>query len=154
MGIPTTVLDPGAASPDPVIEEVYNLAIAIVNSALELVDGGDLTLAGPTATPSYYTWAVYNLAGHFLVLFAQDDPTLTPPDNTYWQTLRTSMNLNSFVAGVIQSSSDVSTSQSLAVPDFVKNLTVADLGYLQTPWGRAYMAFAQAYGPTIWGLTP
>ena len=106
-------------------------------------------MADPLAFPSYYAWAVYNLAGHFLVTYAQDIPP-----STYFADLRAQLNLNSFTPGLIQSSQDVSTSQSFVVPNFAKDLTLGNLQMMQDPWGRAYMALAQAYGPTIWGLTP
>jgi hypothetical protein len=75
------------------------------------------------------------------------------PWNHYWSDLRAKYGLDSFVLGVIQSSADQGTSQSLLVPDWVKNLTMFDLALLKTPWGRRYLGLAQAYGPTIWGLT-
>ncbi len=104
--------------------------------------------------PSYYAWAVYNLAAHLLIMWAPDNPALAPPNNTFFADLRDKYGLNSFTPGVIQASHDQGTGQAFIVPDFVKNMTMADLAYLKTPWGRAYMGLAQAYGPTIWGLTP
>lgn len=175
MGIPVEILPDTA----PIIPMSYNMALGMVNPAFMGLDGGPwgysyliavmnppqvfLDARGPQGGnpnppaplvtdvdyPSYYAWMVYNLAGHFLIMFAQD----TPP-STYFQDLRDKYGMNSFTPGVIQASHDQGTGQAFIVPDFVKNMTLADLGYLKTPWGRFYMGLAQAYGPTIWGLTP
>jgi len=175
MGIPDTELPDDA----PIIPMSYYMALGMVNPAFMALGsetwgmsplvavmnppqvfldargpvGGNPNPPAPLAAdpgyPSYYAWAVYNLAGHFLIMFAQD----TPP-STYFADLRDKYGMNTFVPGVIQASHDQGTGQAFIVPDFVKNMTLADLGYLKTPWGRFYMGLAQAYGPTIWGLTP
>lgn len=100
------------------------------------------------ALPSIYELAVYNLGGDRLANYAPDQS-----GKTFFADLRASLNLLSFVGGVIQSTSDVSTSESMVVPDAFKNLTIGDLSNLKTPWGAAYLAFAQDYGPSVWGLT-
>lgn len=112
----------------------YDVALAIVNRAL-------------AAVPPIYMLAIYNLAGDNLINYAQD----TPP-STYFADLRKTWGINSFVAGVITSSSDEGTSESLTVPDAFKNLTIADLQNLKTPYGRTYLGFAQRYG-TLWGIS-
>jgi hypothetical protein len=56
------------------------------------------------------------------------------------------------VAGVIGSSADETTSESLVVPEAMKNLTLQNLQNLKTPYGRQYLYFAQAFG-TNWGLS-
>jgi hypothetical protein len=53
---------------------------------------------------------------------------------------------------VVSSSADVSTSESLLVPDAAKGFQFADLQYLKTPYGRAYLGYAQRYGQ-LWGIT-
>ena len=131
MGIPTSAL------PDnlPVIAMSFDVALEIVNLTLNQMSS------------LIYTLAVYNLAGDNLINFAPDQP-----GSNYFATARTSFNSTGFVAGVIGASADESTSQTLITPDAMKNLTLADLQNLKTPWGRQYLAFAQSYG-TLWGLT-
>jgi len=70
----------------------------------------------------------------------------------YFLSLRQRFNLTGFTGGVIASSADESTSQSLLNPEFMKGLTLGNLQNLKTPYGRQYMAFAQDYGQ-LWGLT-
>lgn len=113
----------------------YNVAIEIVYTQINCV------------SPTIYTLAVYNLAGDNLINFAQD-----VPPSTFFADARKNFLIYSFVAGVITSSADQSTSQSLGVPESLKNLTLGNLQNLKTPWGRAYLAFAQDMG-TLWGLS-
>jgi hypothetical protein len=163
----------------PYIAMAYEYASTIVNMYLQIVDTPGVPvipvpmvppqtdyvydpnephdLGGPF--PSYYAYAVYNLATHFQVSYTPNyggDPTAIPPvpPSTYFSDLRIQLNLAGFVPGMIESSYDQNTGQSFVVPDFAKSLTMSDLNNLQTPWGRQYMGLAQAYGPTIWGLTP
>jgi hypothetical protein len=148
MGIPVEALPDDSVY----IPQSYWFAMTTVNPYLGIV--GNAETPPPQTFPTYYAYAVYYLAGHLLVTIAIDNPAAAPPNNTYFADLRAKMNLNAFVPGVIQSSSDQGTSQSWMVPDFFKSITLGDMALLQTPWGRAYLALAQAYGPTIWGLTP
>lgn len=71
---------------------------------------------------------------------------------TFFAELRAKWGINSFVPGVVQSSSDENTAESLLVPDAFKGFTLGDLQNLKTPWGRQYLAYAQRCGP-LWGLT-
>lgn len=71
----------------------------------------------------------------------------------YFANARKHFNMDAFVPGVIASSGDLSTSASIDNPEFLKGLTLFDLQFLKTPWGRTYLSLAQAYGPNIWGLT-
>lgn len=135
MAINTAVLPDSSV----VIAQSYNTSL---NLALRLLQR--LRNADPDQ-PSIYSLAVYNLAGDFLVNNAQDIPP-----STYFADLRKSMNITGFVGGVITSSNDESTGESLAAPDWTKNLTIGDLQTIKTPWGRAYMALVQQYGPSIW----
>lgn len=96
-----------------------------------------------------YRSAVYNLAASFLVQFAQDSNASSLPH--FWQGLRRKLGINGFAPGIIQSSSDNGTSQTWAIPESAKTLSLADLDALKTPWGRAYIAIAQQYG-TLWTL--
>lgn len=136
------------ALPDnsPWIAWTYDFAVKWVNEALQAWQGGDLN-----ATPMY-ALAVYNLGCDRLCNWAPDSGLGDPP-NTLFSQLRAAYKLENFIAGVVNSSSDVSTSQSLTVPKFFENLTLFDLQTLKTPWGRMYMSIAQQYGPTIWGLS-
>ena len=137
MGISTAALPDANTA----IAMTYNLSVNLVNPALQSVPNADST------QPSVYAVAVYNLGGDFLVNFAQD----TAP-SMYFTTLRTQLGLNSFTAGVINSSSDEGTSQSMSTPKAFDELTISDLQRLKTPWGRTYLGIAQAYG-SLWGLT-
>ena len=138
MAVPTGALPDNSA----VIATSYNTSLALVNRALCRVRNPD------PAQPSIYALAVYNLAGDRLVNYAQDIPPLT-----YFQDLRKELNLTGFVGGIITSSNDESTGESLVVPKFAENLTMSDLQRLKTPWGRQYLEFIQDYGPSIWGFS-
>ena len=117
------------------ITYAYDIAIDIVNPSLAVAPG------------NIYALAVYNLGGDNLVNFAPDQQ-----NQNYFANLRTQLGINTWVPGVIQSSADQSTSESMLTPDFMKGFTLSDLQNLKTPWGRQYLAFAQRYG-TLWGLT-
>jgi hypothetical protein len=131
VGISTTYLP----NNNPTIEMSYGIAIEIVN--IQLAD----------ISSNIYTLCVYNLATDNLINFAQDQP-----GQCYFVDLRASFKINSFVPGVITESHDESTGQSLLNPEFMKNLTMANLQMLKTPYGRNYMGLAQSYG-TLWGST-
>lgn len=144
MGVPVQAI----ADDSPYFGWAFDVSVATVNFALKRVPG------------PIYMLAVYNLAGDRLVNWAPDpsppfdypaDPSVTPP-TPYWQYLRTQYDINGFIAGVVQSSNDVTTGNTLLVPDFMKEFQLSDLQELKTPWGRAYLAWAQKYG-TAWGLT-
>jgi hypothetical protein len=119
----------------------FNLALDLVNPALQVVCN-----ANP-AYPTIYALAVYNLATNNFVLYQPDQV-----GQTYFADLRAALNVNVPTLGIVNSTSDVSTSQGSTLPDFVKGLTLGDLQLIQTPWGRAYLALAQNYGE-IWGLS-
>lgn len=96
---------------------------------------------------TYYNLAVYNFAGDYLINWANDQMC-----STYFEDLRKAFKITSFVAGVVASTADVSTSTSLKVPDSLGDLTLFDLQLLKTPYGRAYLAIAQKFG-SLWGLS-
>ena len=131
MGINTSALQDNS----PVIGYSLSIAVDIVNPSIA------------AGSANLYSQALNNLAGDNLVNFAQD----TPP-STFFTDLRKSLNMATFVPGVISSSSDEGTSESLLNPDFMRGLTLANLQSLKTPWGRQYLAIAQTYGD-VWGLT-
>lgn len=116
---------------DPSIGNAYALSIAWVNNDIACISA------------ILYTQAVYNLAASFLLNFG--------PESVFGQK-REDLGLINFTAGVISASSDESTSQTRAVSDALKNLSLADLQQLKDPWGRWYLAIAQQYGD-LWGLS-
>ena len=140
MQIPTSVLLPG----DPVISMALGVALDTVNRALCV------------ASATIYTLAVYNLAGSNLINYAQDLPTAPNYEGSnlpYFQYLRNKWDINGFVSGVIQSTNDETTGNSMVVQEAAKNFTLANLQNLKDPWGRVYLSLAQTYGPSIWGIT-
>ncbi len=96
-----------------------------------------------------YLRAVYCLATDRLLNIGQDP---TNNSTTFFASLRTQFAITSFIAGVISSSSDESTSQSIAVAESLNTLTLPDLQNLKTPWGREYLGYAQQGAP-IWGVS-
>jgi len=128
--------------PDPLPDDsmwiTTTLAIAqdVVNDQLNQVQ------------PIIYTLAVYNYAADRLINFAIDVGGLT-----YFRDLRSQLGINVFAAGVVASSSDQGTSQSLEVLRSMKGLTIGQMQMMKTIYGRQYLDFAQAYGPSPWGLT-
>lgn len=142
MGITTAQLP----SDSPYLTYAFDVAMDIVNQTLQAASG------------SIYTLAVYNLGGSNLINFAQDPPGSpnvpgSSPPAPFFANLRQKWGILSFTAGVVQASSDETTSQTLLVQEALKNITLADLQYLKDPWGRQYLAFAQKYGPAVWGLS-
>lgn len=151
MGITTQVLPDDSSY----IQWSFAVARTIVNQALNLAASA---LPGLPAI-NIYALAVYNLAGDYLLNWAQDLPDAPVYKNTaenvglpFFSYMRYAYNLNGFVPGVIQSSGDNDTNQSLVVPESLKMLMLSDLQNLKTPYGRQYLAFAQRFG-TLWGLT-
>lgn len=131
MGINDTVLP----TDSPSIETSLAIAKEIVNEVINAV------------SPLIFELATYNLAGDTLINIAQDQS-----GQTFFADLRERWNINGFVGGVVQETHDETTGQTMLLPDFMKNLTMADLQTLKTPYGRQYMAFAQRWG-TNWGLS-
>ena len=105
----------------------------------------------PCVTPIEYVLAVYNCAGHLQIEITPDQT-----GQNYFQTLRGNgaggFGLVSPISGVVSASSDEGTSQTLAVPQALQNLTIADLQFTKTPWGRSWLAYGQDFG-SAWGVT-
>lgn len=143
MQVPATAI-PSPAT-DPNVALCYNIAVDLVNSAIAQVSG------------DMYILAVNNLAASNLVNY-YPDPIGAPnvagssPAAPFFANLRNMWKLNSFVAGVVNSSSDEGTSQSLEMPEWASKLSIADLQYLKDPYGRHYMQIAQRFG-SLWGLS-
>lgn len=105
-----------------------------------------------------YSLAVYNCGTHLLFLIAPDQP-----GQTYFKAARSNnaaqngqpggFGLIQPSSGLVASTSDDTNSITLANPDWVKGLTIGQLGMMKTPWGRECLSYLQSYGPTIWGLS-
>lgn len=132
IGIGTTYLPDSSQW----ITSTFNVAIDTVNTVLSLASG----LA--------YTLAVYNLGADRLINYAID-----VQGQNYFTQIRQQFGITNFSPGMVSASSDEGTGESLLNPEFMKTMTMGDLQMTKTPYGRQYMAFAQEYGPTIWGLT-
>jgi hypothetical protein len=131
MGLPTTVIsddDPGYAYSFQIAEDLVPLEINC-------------------AVPDIYTLTVYNWAGSTLIQFQQDYP-----GQNFFTTARQAYGINNFAAGVVQTASDVSTSESLAIGQGLQNLQLIDLQRIKDPYGRQALAWMQSIG-TLWGLT-
>lgn len=104
---------------------------------------------GPGAN---YSVAVYNCATHILL-------TITPDvsGQTYFATVRgnppTGFGLIQPSTGLVAATYDQGTGATLAQPEWAPRLTVDQLDFFKTPYGRRYLAWQQAYGPSIVGLT-
>jgi len=119
----------------PVINQSYQLAIAVVNQNIKLISS------------LVYDTAVYNLAADYLINYA---PDVAP--YTLFADLRASFDCVGFVSGVITSSSDAGTSQSLQAPSQFNELTLSDLQRLKTKYGRRYLEIAQQCSNS-WGIS-
>ncbi|MAF04424.1 MULTISPECIES: hypothetical protein [Herbaspirillum] len=131
-GIPTSAL-PDAS---PYIDTAYQIAIALTSLELQCLSNGLI-----------YSQAVYNLGVSNILNWAPDQS-----GSTYFSDLRKEFGINSFVGGTISSSADVSTSESLLTPDFLKGLTLANLQQLKDPFGRQWLMYQQSIG-TVWGIS-
>jgi len=131
MGIPTIAL----ADNDPGYAYAFQIALDLV------------PLDFSTASPDIYTLTVYNWGGSQLLQFQQDYA-----GQTWFASARASYGINSFVAGVINSAADSSTSESLTIGKGLSNLSLIDLQRIKDPYGRQALAWMQTIG-TLWGLT-
>ena len=137
MGVPEDVLPDDSAY----IDTSYELALEITNYVMTRI------------SPVIYTQAVYNLGGSILLNITPDaggapDYRNELPYFAYW---RSKFNLAGFVGGIIQSSQDNSTGQSMVVQEAAKNFTLANLQQLKDPYGRQYLAYMQSLGDA-WNL--
>lgn len=114
----------------------FDVAMAIVND--------DLAVTG-----SIYPLAVYNLGADILINIAPDVPG---SGQRFMAKLREQYEILKPIAGAITTGSNEGSSATVLNPEFLKNLTQAQLQNLKTPWGRAYLGYANAVG-TLWGLT-
>lgn len=130
-GIPSSALPDGS----PYIGWALSYAKELTLKALQKV-GSD-----------YYVFAVYLLATSFLVNWCPDQD-----GQTFFADLQKKYSLNSMVGGIVQSSSDEGTSQSLLTPEFLSGLTLQQLQALRDPYGRQWLAMQQSMANT-WGLS-
>ena len=100
--------------------------------------------------PVAYSLACYNGATHILFNITPDQP-----GETYFTNARSTagFGLVQPSMGLIGAASDQGTSSTTVVPDWAKTLTIGQLDFYKTAWGRSFLAWNQSYGPTIWGLT-
>jgi len=131
MGIPTTAMSPT----DPGWNYAFQVATDLIPTSYFV------------NLPDIYTLCVYNCGGSLLIQFQQDYP-----GQTYWSDARAKFGVNNFVAGVINSASDSSTSEALAVGQGLQNLTLLDLQRIKDPYGRMAWAYLQSIG-TLWGIS-
>ncbi|MGK0739983.1 hypothetical protein ACSFCX_06565 [Yokenella regensburgei] len=120
-----------APDDSPSFSQSYNAAIEWVNRDIACV------------MPNLYSVAVYNLGASFLINYGTE---------SVFADFRKEYGLNHFTAGVISGASDNATSSQRLVPDFFKNLSLADLQMLKDPYGRRYLMIAEQFG-SLWGLT-
>jgi len=118
-----------------VVTMTYNIALDMVN--LDIANISSII----------YDQCVYNLAADHLINFAQDNY-----GQTFFSDLRSTLKINSFAPGLISESHDEITGQTLLNPEVMKNLSLANLQNLKTPYGRTYLQYAATYG-TLWGVS-
>jgi hypothetical protein len=137
MGISNAILNPN----DPVVCMAFTIAMNVVNQYLACT------------SPPIYTLAVYNLAGSNVINYAQDQSGAPDYQNglPFFAYLRQKWNISGYISGTIQSSSDVSTSESMVVPEYTKDMNLYELQLIKDPFGRQYLALAQNWGP-LWGM--
>jgi hypothetical protein len=130
MGIPTTAMSP--------TDPGWNYAFVVAQDLVPDYFSGTLD--------DIYTLTVYNYAGSQLLQFQQDYN-----GQTFFADARQAYGINNFIAGVVNSASDVSTSETLAVGRGLQDLGLLDLQRIKDPYGRQAIAFMQTFG-TLWGI--
>lgn len=95
-----------------------------------------------------YVLAVYTLGADRFIRIAGDDG-----QGTFYQDQRASFGVLQFKPGVVMASGDGTTSQTLVVPDWYRNIPLMAQEQMKTPWGREYVAYAQMYGPYVIGVS-
>ena len=121
---------------------------AALNYAMETALDTIHTGARIQGQPGPYVMAVYYLAMHWLLKWTPDQQ-----GQTFFEDQRNKFRLMDFQSGVVLASGDNATSQTLVVPEFYKKLPMYAQDLLKTPYGRAYIEYAQMYGPNILGIT-
>jgi hypothetical protein len=130
-GFSTTVLP----SDSPVVTFAYNWACSMVPCQFRL------------AGCEIYDNAVYCCATSFIINWAPDQPNLT-----FFADLRKEYGIFGMKTGILNSTSDETTSAGYVVPDWAKNATLADLQTMKDPFGRQFLGLLQSMG-SLWGLS-
>lgn len=115
-----------------------------------------LNPSGATYPGVMYSLACYNAATHILLVITPDQTGQNWFANVRGNnssSIPPGFALNAPSTGLVVSTSDQGTSAGLAEPEWAKGLTVGQLDFYRTPWGRAYLSFQQSYGSTIVALS-
>jgi hypothetical protein len=147
MGINTVYLPVDS----PFLEYAFNRALGrVFNNASGPYQGWAVA---PPVGGIEYTLAVYNCAGHIQIMISPDQ---VGPDGTsydYFNKMREDGKLLHQSVGLTAASSDQGTAFTYAVSDAMRQLTISDLDFMTTWWGRQYLAYAQDFGPPTYGLS-
>jgi len=130
-GITTTVMPDG----DPGFDYAYAFALQWIPQTLNCVSG------------VMYTAAIYNWGVSLLIEFQQDQV-----GQTFFADLRKQFGTSNFVPGVISTTADQATSDSLTIGTALSNMNLIDLQRATDPFGRRALAMMSALGP-YWGLS-
>lgn len=158
MGINSTIVPDDSDT----LKIALAVAMSIVNRTLRKVPIPSQDAAGVTLNSggySQYSRAVYNLAADNLINYGVDLPDAPVVDGSgdpgmpFFAWTRKQFNTNGFVSGVVSSTGDEGTNVSLVVQKAAEEFTLANLQNLKTPYGRTYLAIAQSYGPSTWGMS-
>lgn len=107
-----------------------------------------------SGTPFMYMRAVYLYATDRLVRMAPDKyDGVCGAGQGFFAGLRAKFGTGAVgVTGVVTSAGDNATSGSVTLPDWVKDMSIADQKLMQTPWGTEYLSIVQQIGP-LWGIS-
>jgi hypothetical protein len=162
-GAGAETLQATAAIGTPVV--LASLVAGAVPPAFLVAPGDRIAVAGVSPRPydagAFDPFYVYSVS--------QSAPSLTYPvavnpgagtvlpgaavSETCFFQLRREYKIAAFAPGMVASASDTGTGIGLLNPQFMQRLQLGDIQLVKTPWGRAYLATAQKYGPNVWGLT-
>lgn len=84
-------------------------------------------------TPSILDMLVYNLSGHYLIVYGPDES---------FASLRSKYGLNS--VGIINAAGDQGTSGSMAVPGWVTDFGPMESEIGKTPYGRQFLILSRS----------
>lgn len=133
-----------------------NIATSTASVATNFISGNTVVISNAVPTAYNITTQITVIdSTHFTYPLTPNPGSILIPGNVgfnLFETLRANWHINNFVGGVIASSADESTSESLAVPDALKQATLNDLGLLKTSYGRWYLSYAQKFG-SVWGIS-
>ena len=131
MGIPTTAIQDS----DVGYQYAFQIAMDLVPDLMAQVSA------------DIYTLTVYNWGGSQLLQMQGDIV-----GQVFFANARTAYKINSFSAGLINSASDTSSSESMSVGAGLQNLDLLSLQRMKDPYGRQALAFMQSLG-TLWGIS-